>query len=83
MLAIAAIVLAMALVPAIRESTDSARNATIAEYNNSRGLDCGNSSISDFDKGACIITDLTMPYWVFIVLGLAGAAVGARIVFGP
>ncbi len=75
MLAIVVLVLMFGLLPGIQESVSSARNQTT-------GMDCDNSSISDFDQATCIITDLTLPYWIMIMLGIVGAMIGAKVVFG-
>jgi hypothetical protein len=45
-------------------------------------LDCDNSSISDFDQAACVTTDISAPFFIAAIIGLAGVIVGARIVFG-
>jgi len=74
MLALTIIVLALALAPVIKQSTDSARN-------NVTGMDCDNSSISDFQKAGCLATDLNLFYFIGGVLFLAGAIISARIIF--
>ena len=79
MLAIVLVILAVVLVPILTEFTGDAMAATSGD---TIGLDCANSSISDFDKGTCLIIDITAPYWAAIVLGLAGMIIGARIIFG-
>lgn len=84
MLAIVAIILALALSPAIKDFVTEARNETGAS--GEPGLHCSNitegGTLTDFDRATCIITDLTLPYWIGIVLGLAGAAIGARLILG-
>lgn len=59
MLGITIIILILAIAPAIREQTDDARS--------SENMDCGNASISDFDKVACISADLNL----FLFVGIA------------
>jgi len=79
MLVVVAIFLAIALTPALHESITDARNDTNGA---TLGLNCTNPDLDNFYKGTCIITDLTLPYWLLIILGLAGASIGARVVFG-
>ena len=78
MIGLTILILALALAPAVKESTDIARNVTT---NSSIGLDCSNSSISDFDKGACIATDISLPYFIGFLLLSVGAVIGGRIIF--
>lgn len=73
MLGIVIIVLALALATPIKERVEEAMNPS--------NLDCGNSSISNFDKGACLVADLTMFHFIAALIIIAGAIIGARIVF--
>jgi hypothetical protein len=75
MLGLVVIILALALVPVIKQSTDNARNATSGD---TLGLDCSNSSISMFDKGACLTTDLTQPYFFGTLIAIGGAILAAK-----
>jgi len=77
MLAVVLIILLLALTPAIKETVDLNRNSTISS--GERGLDCGNSSISDYKKATCIGVDLAMPLFAAFLLGLAGLIIGAKI----
>ena len=72
MLGIVVIVLALALAPPVKEFIDDARNTTT-------GMDCGNSSISDFDKAACIAVDLNGWYFIGGLIMIGGIIIGARI----
>ncbi len=72
MLGMVIVVMALALAGPLQEVNSVARS----------GYDCGNSSISNFDKGACLITDLTMPYYIWALLLLAIVIMGAKFVFG-
>lgn len=42
--------------------------------------DCSNSSISDYDKGGCLLADLTAPYFLGIVLVAAGTILAAKVI---
>lgn len=79
MLGAVILVVTIALSPVIKEISVEARNVSSGDR---IGLDCGNSSISDFDKSTCVITDLYLPYFLISVLGLVGILVGARIILG-
>jgi len=74
MIALVVIVLALALAGPVKSFTDEARNES--------NMDCDNSSISDFDKGACIVADITLFHFVGGLIFIAGAVLTARIVFG-
>ena len=50
----------------------------IKESRNVENLDCENSSITDGAKMTCLIVDLIMPYFIAIVLAVAGAWVSAK-----
>lgn len=42
-------------------------------------LDCDNSSISDGKKLTCLMVDLILPYFIGVVIAVAGGYLGARI----
>jgi len=52
----------------------------ITEVRSTSQLDCDNSSISDGSKMTCLAVDLTLPYFILIVLATAGAWVSAKII---
>lgn len=83
MFAIIVIVLALALAPSIGEFISDTRNETQGSWSGGQpGLNCTSTTISDFNKGACLITDITLPYFIGFLLALAGAVVGAKLVIG-
>lgn len=45
-------------------------------------LDCENGSISDGAKMTCLIVDLIMPYFIAVIIAIAGAWVGAKFITG-
>ena len=71
-------ILALALAPGLQSQIDDARNVST---NSSIGLDCNNDSISNFDKSACVASDITLPYFIGFLLFFAGAIVVGRIIF--
>jgi hypothetical protein len=81
MMGLILIILAIAFTSPLTQYIGGFRNTTndIGEFS---GLDCDNSSISDFQKATCLISDLTVPYFIGIVLALAGIVIGARIIIG-
>jgi len=79
MLGIIILVVALALAGPIKDTVDSTRNGTMDE--GQPGLDCTNSSISNFDKGACIVSDLTIFHFVGGLIFIAGAVILAKLVF--
>ena len=80
MLGFTLLVLALALAGSIKDTVDSARAATMDE--GQPGLDCSNSTISTFDKGACIVSDLTIFHFIGGLIFIAGAVITAKLIFG-
>jgi hypothetical protein len=76
MLAIVIVVVNLALVPVVKDMVTDSRNTTT---DTRVGLDCSNSSISDFNKSQCVLTDLATPYFFFGILGIALLVIGARV----
>ena len=79
MVAVVVIILALAFAPTLKSFTDSARASSTVD---TVGLDCSNTSISNFDKANCIMTDLTLPYFIIGLIALAGVIIGAKLIFG-
>lgn len=73
MLGLVVLILALAIAPPVNTSIQEARNST--------GLDCDNSSISKFDKAACIGSDLTQFYFIGSLILIATLIITARIIF--
>ena len=73
MIGITIVVLALALASPLKERID--------ETMDGNNLDCANNSISSFDKGACVVADLTMFQFVAGLIFIAGAVITARLVF--
>lgn len=80
MLCVILVVLGLALATPLSTVITDVRNTTRAD--GTIGLDCNNSSISDFDKGTCEITDLTLPYFIGIIIGVGILVLGANIIIG-
>ncbi len=78
MLSLTLLVLALALAPAVKNFADDAMNETVGDR---IGLDCDNASISNFDKGTCVITDFSQAYFIGGILLIALAVITAKIVF--
>lgn len=73
-------VLALALAPPVSEFISSARNETTSF--GTQGLNCTSDTISNYDKAACVVTDLNLFYFIGGLLFIAGAFVGSKIIFG-
>lgn len=76
MVAIVFIILALAFAPAIKSFITDARSPST---DTSVGLDCSNSSISNFDKANCVVTDSFLPYFVGFLIFAGGAILGAKL----
>lgn len=95
MLGITIIILALALAPAVGSFTNGAMNATWSEnhtYEDSNGniaygdithngLDCNNESISNFDKATCVATDMSMFYFLGVIIFIGGAFFTIKLIF--
>lgn len=79
MLATVVIVLALAMIPAVRQQVDISRAPSTTD---TVGLDCNNSTIPDFQKAQCVLTDLATPYFFFGLIAIAGVIIGAKLIFG-
>ena len=79
MVALVIIILALAFAPVVRDFTESARNSTSGD---TLGMDCSNSSISNFDKAACYATDLNLFYFIGGLIFVGAALIGAKLIFG-
>jgi len=78
MLGIMLFVLAMALAPAGQSFVNDAMNSSTSDF---IGLDCGNESISNFQKGTCVITDFSTAYFFGGLILLALGVIGAKLIF--
>jgi len=78
MLGVVVLVLAMAFAFPVKQTTDIARNNTDGD---TLGMDCGNSSISNFQKGACMVTDISIFYFIGGLIVIAGSNITAKIIF--
>ena len=78
MLGIVIIILALAFAYPVKQAVDTARNPSSGDFT---GLDCANTSISNYDKAACLITDVTTPYFIIGLLAIGGAVIGAKLLF--
>ncbi len=77
MIGIVVIVLALALAYPIRQTVDTARSNSTED---SIGLNCSAPS-DNYYKAACLVTDVTTPYFIIGLLALGGAVIGAKIIF--
>lgn len=77
MLGIVVFVLALALAPAVRDFTTGAMNET-GEFG---GLNCSNTD-DNFIKATCIVTDISLFYFIGSLILIAGIIVSAKFFFG-
>jgi len=78
MLSMVLLVLALALAPSVKKFADDAMNDTVGDR---IGLDCNNESISNWDKGSCVLVDWSQAYFIVGILLIALAVLTARILF--
>ena len=77
MVAVVLIIFALAIAPVLTEVVADTMNESSGD---TLGLDCDNDSINNFNKAACIATDLTPFYVVGFIILLAGAVITARFI---
>ena len=78
MIAVAIIVFALGIAPATKEAADYAMNETDITGNN--GLNCTSSLLSDYDKGACVILDITTPTFIIALFAIGGIIITAKLI---
>lgn len=71
MFAVTIIVLALAWAFPIREAVDNTRTS----------MDCSNTSISNFDKAGCLVSDMTIFYFIGGLIAMVGIVIGTKIAF--
>jgi len=54
----------------------------ITEARNDTQLNCSSSTISDGKKMTCLMVDLILPYFIGVVIAVAGGWIGAKILIG-
>jgi uncharacterized protein (UPF0333 family) len=79
MLSVVVVVLALAMTPVVKQVVD---NSTGEDTDTQQGMSCNNSTISDFRKAQCVLTDLTTPFFLYGMLAIALIIIGARVIFG-
>lgn len=78
MIGITIIVLALALAPTVQDFTNGARNET--DMLGGTGLNCTNTALGWADEGACMITDLTLPYFILGLICIGLIYFGAKFI---
>jgi predicted metal-binding membrane protein len=79
MMALVIVILALAFAYPIWQSTTDARSDTTSS--GGLGLNCSSTTLSGYDKAACITTDMTTFYFVGILVFIGGAVLIAKLVF--
>ena len=79
MIGVVFVIAALAFAPALKTNIDSARNVS---SDTSVGLDCSNSSITNFDKASCVIVDLYNPYFIGFLVFIGIAIISAKLLIG-
>lgn len=77
MLGICIIIVALGIIPVLKTFVDDARAPT---SDTAVGLDCNNETISDYQKGQCMITDVSLPYFFLGLIAIALLVIGAKAV---
>lgn len=80
MLAVVIIILGLSFAIPVNQVTSDAMNKTnsIGEVG---GMDCSNSSISDFQKAGCWVTDIGQGYFIGGIIAIAGLVIAAKIIY--
>ena len=80
MLGVVVILLALSFAPVVNEFNDDSRNTTTRD--GAPGLDCSNSSISDFDNAGCVGSDVTNASFIGILIAIGLAIIVGKVVLG-
>lgn len=80
MLGICIIILGLALAPVVKEFNEDARNTTTQD--GAEGLDCSNSSISDFQNAGCITHDIAAATFVGFLIAMGLAVLIGKVIVG-
>jgi hypothetical protein len=75
MLAVVVVILGVSLAFPVNQMTTNAMNKTSVIG----GMDCTNSSISDYTKAACWTADMGQAFFIGSLIAIAGAAIAARV----
>jgi len=78
MVGILVILLALYLAPSVSQFTQTAMNSTDGD---TYGLDCDNSSISNYDKATCVVVDLNLFYFIGALILIGGGFFITKIIF--
>ena len=78
MLSIVIIILALTFSGTVKYFIDNSRNTT-SEFGT--GLDCSNVSISNFDKAACLSSDISLPFFIGSLIFIGGLVLVAKYIF--
>jgi len=78
MIGILVILLALYLAPSVSQFTQTAMNSTDGD---TYGLDCDNSSISNYDKATCIVVDANLFYFIGALILIGGGFFVTKIIF--
>jgi hypothetical protein len=78
MLGITVFVLALALAPSVSEFTIDAMSNSTDGFS---GMNCSTTE-SNFIKATCIVTDLSLFYFIGVLILIAGVIVTAKFFFG-
>jgi hypothetical protein len=81
MLAVVVIILAIAFAYPTNQITKLAMANSSEGIGEDGGMDCSNSSISDFTKAGCLVTDLGQGYFIGSIMAIAGIIIGAKVMF--
>lgn len=82
MLGVVIIILAIAFAPGLTNAVKDIRNQTTAD---TLTLNCfqtngsANTTLNNFQEANCIVTDLQTPTFILVLIGIAGAVIGAKI----
>lgn len=80
MIGLTVLVFALGLAFPVKQASDGATNysgtATGEAFST---LDCNNDSISTFNKGACIVTDMSMFYFIGGLIFMVGSIIAAKV----
>ena len=79
MIGLTVLVLALGLAFPVKQIVDDTTNYSGNSTSSGQSLNCNNASLSTYDKGACVVADMSMFYFIGGLIFLVGSILAARI----
>ena len=79
MIGLTVLIFTLSLAFPVKQSIDDATNYSGNASTSVANLDCNNGSISIYNKGACLVSDMSMFYFIGGLIFLVGSIITAKV----